>query len=726
MKKYIFLALFSLLITIPTVYAQEITFSNDLQIGSQNNDVVALQTWLINQGYDIPSVSSGKIAKGYFGQQTRMALSSYQKSVGLPSFGFFGKMTREKLNKNTKISTLTVTSPNGGEKWQKGTYQTITWNAPQYFKATTVDIKLIQYYQPCTGQICPMVGQMPIRPYEIAKNINVDKHAYIWNVGNFPPTVDPVDGMGVGILLPNGDGQYTIQICESGTSNCTSSKKPFTITNENKSSPTINGLDAPTTLTVGQTGTWTVRASDPQNGQLSYNVSWGDENGVDSSGTVIMPSPPYFTQSSTFTHSYSRAGTFTIIFTVKNISGLSAQTKTTVVVTNPSSSSVKILYPNGGEKWNAGNTYTISFNSTIRPVTFYIEGYSTNNINNLSSMIGTVTQPDVTTLNFVIPKDTWYGDKFKIKICAEDCKLSHSSDSYFTIIPERKPTISVTLLNSFEDKAGKGSSFQPGWSSIHNPNFTNADWNFEMVLDLPSAKTIEYIHLQHDPVSASTERWSTNIERVGSASWKDYPLVIFENGKQLNTDFDQKIYLEPGIHNLKLYAQVEKNKFSGGHIMLGFNDTWLKTNIPASAYTPPLGDCKPIPVPEVPLPVLSTIEGAQPSINLITPNGGETFQLGKIYRIVWNSTNVDKATLRYSFPPYGNSGHVSSDDIAFLIPNQGYYDWPVKVTPFVDKRVIITVAGYNTGAGISTGHPQSIDYSDDYVSLKECANDINL
>ncbi|MFM2419022.1 MAG: hypothetical protein RL385_3745, partial [Pseudomonadota bacterium] len=36
----------------------------------------------------------------------------------------------------------------------------------------------------------------------------------------------------------------------------------------------------PTTLVVNAAGTWTIAASDPENGTLSYHVTWGDENNL--------------------------------------------------------------------------------------------------------------------------------------------------------------------------------------------------------------------------------------------------------------------------------------------------------------------------------------------------------------------------------------------------------------------------------------------------------------
>ena len=70
-------------------------------------------------------------------------------------------------------------------------------------------------------------------------------------------------------------------------------------------------------------------ASSPGGGNLSYSVSWGDEvYAQNQSAMTIAPLPQ---QSATFTHSYSRAGTYTPVFTVSN-SGGSTQTSLSVNV----------------------------------------------------------------------------------------------------------------------------------------------------------------------------------------------------------------------------------------------------------------------------------------------------------------------------------------------------------------------------------------------------------
>jgi peptidoglycan hydrolase-like protein with peptidoglycan-binding domain len=74
------------------------TFLTDLSIGSRGEDVSALQIFLMEHGYDIPSISSGATKRGYFGVQTKNALIAYQQSVGLSGTGVLGPITRGKMN----------------------------------------------------------------------------------------------------------------------------------------------------------------------------------------------------------------------------------------------------------------------------------------------------------------------------------------------------------------------------------------------------------------------------------------------------------------------------------------------------------------------------------------------------------------------------------------------------------------------------------------------------
>ncbi len=69
----------------------------NLKPGMNGNQVVALQRWLINQGYSIPSETIG-----FYDNQTKNAVTAWQKAVGIKlnnasGYGYFGPLSRQKI-----------------------------------------------------------------------------------------------------------------------------------------------------------------------------------------------------------------------------------------------------------------------------------------------------------------------------------------------------------------------------------------------------------------------------------------------------------------------------------------------------------------------------------------------------------------------------------------------------------------------------------------------------
>lgn len=211
-------------------------FVTNLGYGKRGAQIEALQIVLEKEGFTIPE--SEKEDK-YFGDFTASAVVGFQEKYaseilapwGLEhGTGYVGPTTRAKLNALYGCKTkpdITVISPNGGETWTKGTTQTIKWQdnapipplcpppcvppAPKYY-----DIKLLPYYPPCTGEVCPGLS---IAPYTIAKSVYGS--SYNWLVGKV------LDTYGTGDTAP--DGSYTIQICQTGSTTCDSSDSYFKI-----------------------------------------------------------------------------------------------------------------------------------------------------------------------------------------------------------------------------------------------------------------------------------------------------------------------------------------------------------------------------------------------------------------------------------------------------------------------------------------------------------------
>ncbi len=92
--------------------------------------------------------------------------------------------------------------------------------------------------------------------------------------------------------------------------------------------PVISSTGGPTSINVGETGTWTISASDPENGALTYSIAWGDENSGYPQGRIDKVQ----SQTGSFTHIYYAAGTYTVSFTVADDQGQQTRSSITVNV----------------------------------------------------------------------------------------------------------------------------------------------------------------------------------------------------------------------------------------------------------------------------------------------------------------------------------------------------------------------------------------------------------
>jgi len=118
-------------------------------------------------------------------------------------------------------------------------------------------------------------------------------------------------------------GNYAVTVTDNdGTSNGVDFKVI-----EKKGKVAINSILAPTRLTAGEVGTWTIEATSNLSGNLRYSVDWGESMMV---GRRALDT---HTQSSaTFTYAYDTAGTFHPKFTVTDEHGNSASVSASVVV----------------------------------------------------------------------------------------------------------------------------------------------------------------------------------------------------------------------------------------------------------------------------------------------------------------------------------------------------------------------------------------------------------
>ena len=135
MKKLSILLLVGIFI-IPTVSFASI--DTNLKYGSRGTEVTELQEFLIDKGF-----LTGQTTGNFF-TLTRKAVISYQTSVGLPSTGFVGPLTRTKINDGLSMDD---TSSNTAEVAETGTTVPPTKNDAVTAMQKQIDTLLAQLQQ---------------------------------------------------------------------------------------------------------------------------------------------------------------------------------------------------------------------------------------------------------------------------------------------------------------------------------------------------------------------------------------------------------------------------------------------------------------------------------------------------------------------------------------------------------------------------------------------------
>ncbi|HEY4517072.1 MAG TPA: peptidoglycan-binding protein [Candidatus Paceibacterota bacterium] len=268
-----------------------------LSQGSRGDDVLNLQTYL------------GVTATGYFGPLTASAVFRFQADEGLSQVGIVGPLTRAAFARRCGIAqngSFSASPTRGVVPLPVNfTYAPKTDDAGQYYiefgdgEGQLMDVQQIYCIRaPC---ISPSVAS---HTYDSVGVYTASVSRYTACLYSNPRCLmaQPAPLATVVITVGNGGSVGT---------------------------PSISGVDGPTTLALGASGTWSVHVTD-SSGYLSYSVKWGDETAVPLAyGTAASAQ---ISSSGTFTHTYAISGTYMPKFTVTNRSGESASASATVVV----------------------------------------------------------------------------------------------------------------------------------------------------------------------------------------------------------------------------------------------------------------------------------------------------------------------------------------------------------------------------------------------------------
>ena len=409
------------------------TFTNYLVASSTNAEVSQLQTALTKEGFD----ASGD-ASGAFGDNTAAAVVQLQGKYQIRQTGTVGPLTRAKLNSLYGCTTTQSNCISEGASYGAGDKQC------------------------CSGLV-----------------FVTDSGSGTIRTCKKPTTCTPNWTCGWGPCINGYQGQVAVDSNNCGVSSSTSTSTSIACptlarvcTASTNLPPVISGVSGPTTLNVSQTGTWTISASDPENGTLSYSVIWGDEPTYPTMAAANSTGYGNYAQTTTFTHSYSGPGNYAAIFYVKDDAGNIAKSSISVNVSGTGCSitncfvdncpgqhlpdkngcvncsspcpsaqpSITVVSPNGGEtytrnsnniasitvKWKAANV-----SSTQRIDVIRLRGYPNGQEYNLANNVLVSDGQEVVGVPSSVPDGPY---TMEIKGYAGDVLLFDASDSYFKIV----------------------------------------------------------------------------------------------------------------------------------------------------------------------------------------------------------------------------------------------------------------------------------------------------
>ena len=137
-------------------------------------------------------------------------------------------------------------------------------------------------------------------------------------------------------------------------------------TNQNQGTLSISGVSGPTSIAVGQQGTWSITTNAPASTYVSVSVRWGDENTYP---YAAANASMQVYQQNTFTHTYQQAGTYTITFTVTDSYGRTQTATATVQVTGGGSQSGSL----SASPTSGAAPLSVMFRSTLYdPQSYYV------------------------------------------------------------------------------------------------------------------------------------------------------------------------------------------------------------------------------------------------------------------------------------------------------------------------------------------------------------------
>jgi len=531
------------------------------------------------------------------------------------------------------ISSLKVTSPNGGERWQLGTTRQITWQ-----NSSNITNVRIQYSTDDGTN------------WTLIKDTLASAGAYNWIIPNSltPSTTSKIRILDVADLS-------ILDVSDS----------VFTLTKLEISSP-VGGerWQAGRVKPI----TW-INSPDIVNVRLQYTtnngISWS--NIADTSallGTYSWLIPPNISSTS--------AKIKILNLSDNNVNDVSDSAFTISIL--------KIISPNGGENWQAGTTKNISWQNSLDISNIRIQ-FSTNN--GLSWNLIKDTLASITNYSWLIPTGITPSASSKIRILnLADTLISDESDTVFTIAnlkltsPDggenwQAGTVkTITWQNSsdilnirLQYTTNNGTS----WTNISDTLASIGSYSWRIPSNISSTtariKILNVNDLSINDISDSV--FTISLLRVTSPNGGEN----WQAGTIKNITWQRS----SNITNVRIQYTTDNgvswNNIADTLASLG-SYSWL---IPAGITPSTTSKIKIYDLSDITISDESDTVFTIANLKLTSPDGGENWQAGTVKTITWqNSNDIQNVRLQYTT----NNG-TSWTNISDTLASIGSYSWRI-------------------------------------------------
>jgi hypothetical protein len=374
------------------------------------------------------------------------------------------------ITSGTTTPSITVTSPNGGESWQRGTSHNVTWSFTGS-PGSTVNIALFK-------------GSTLIT--YIASSYPIGSGGVGYSTWQIPP------GLATG-------SDYKVGIESASNTNINDySDNPFTIS---------SGTTTPSITVTSPNGgeSW-------QRGS-SHNVTWSFTGSPGSTVKIVLINAGFEVRTLTdstsigsggkgsYTWSIDPSGTFGSEHMISVQSTSQSSIKDTsdnsfTITSGTTTPSITVTAPNGGESWIQGSTHAITWTSS---------GDVGSNVKmevlKASSVVQTLSSSTENdgTFSWTIPTTLTTGTDYRIRITSTTHPaITDTSNAYFTITSGTTGSIIVTSPNGGESWV-RGSNHAITWTS--------------------SGTVGSYVKIEVLKASSVVQTLSSSTENDGTFSW---------------------------------------------------------------------------------------------------------------------------------------------------------------------------------------------------------------